>query len=734
MKFSAFRSMNFVWKYLSAFLVIAGILFSFQKEIFQQSFRGGDSCDWLPAGDYMLSVEYAAVPENSDFALTANSLVSPENEQGTDLIAERLPVGSGVIQFPVSFTQEARNIYISSEYVTGWSLQSVKLLNYDGYFLAMLCFLLAVVSLLYGAFCYHKEHNVILFLVGIGVLASFPLFGQSFPYSIDMSFHFARVNGIYEGMRTGQFPVRINPVQLGGFGYATGFMYPQLFLYFPAVLKFFHVSTLLGMQLLIFAANVATPIFAYEAVRHIFHNDRTAFMAAAIYTLNPYRLIDFYSRGAMAEGLAMVFLPLVLWGTYEILWNRKEKWWILALGMSGVLSSHLLSVELYALLIFAEMVIWIFSRNKNDVLKRFLAVGKAAAYTIILNLYFTGPFLVFSREKLRCFLVQWCPEELNTLDLVRAFEPFGKWEYLYTALGEPATMSVTLGSIVLVGICLFAAALLKDKNCGQGEMVKVGKRYLILGSLFFVASLWIVPWGKLMQIDWFHYTLGTIQFPWRLLSISAVLFSVVTALAVTLWEHSGQQAAYRYLWPVLLCALLLDCGGYFGNIAHSAKMTGKMEAESANLGDELYLYQVGLPYYYYTTDFNHISCDLVEHLSWLNAENVGPDVTCREPETVVWKNYQKSGLSISADVTADHDFTASMPLHYYPGYHISVDGEEVENYDLYSFLTCDLPQGTHHIEVRWETAPFFRGCDIASLCVAAGSVIWCIYRRKGMQI
>lgn len=515
---------------------------------------------------------------------------------------------------------------------------------------------------------------------------------------------------------------------MSGYGYITGTMYPQLFLYLPAILKFLHVSTLLGMQLLIFAANLATPLFTYGAVRNICRNDRTAFMAAVFYTLNPYRLIDFYSRGAIGEGFAMVFLPLVLWGTYEILWNRREKWWILALGMTGAVSSHLLSVELYAALILGEMVLWIFSQKKDHVLKRIMELGKTVLYTILLNLYFVGPFLVFSGLKPNCYsaLVR---EDLYTLDLVRAFEPFAKWGDVYQSLGGPAFMSVTLGSVALAGICLFGIVLLKKKSAEQEEMALTGKRYLVLGSLFFVLALWVIPWEQMLQSKWLYHTLGAIQFPWRSFGIAALLFAVVTAIGVTLWEKEGQQTEKRYLWPVLLCVLLLECGGYFSNIAHSAEMLGKMEAEASNSTDALYLCENSLPPYYYTTDFAHISCDIDEHLSWLNAQNTGPDVKCAEPETIEWSNYRKEGLHISADVFAEQSFYASFPLHYYPGYRILVDGVEAEGFTMYSLLTCEISQGAHHIDVRWITPPFFRVCDILNLCVVAVSLLWWRYRK-----
>lgn len=715
MKFLKVRPIRFIWKYLAVLFLAAAVSVFFQKEIYRETFAPGEICGYLQAGEYMLSLEYAGAPENSAFALTARSLVTPENRQGADLAAESLPAGSGTQRFMVTVPAETRNVYLTSDYVTAWSLQSVKLLHYDNYLLALLGFLLAAGSLLYGALFYRERHNAVLILLGIGVLASFPLFGQSLPYSEDMLFHLARINGIYEGLRTGQFPVRINPTQLSGYGYITGTMYPQLFLYVPAALKFFHISSMLGVKLLIFGANLAVPVLSYAAVRGICRHDRTAFLAAVFYTLNPYRLINFYSRGALGEGFAMVFLPLIVWGTYEILWGRREKWWILTLGMTGALSAHLLSVELYAVLIFGEMILWACSGEHGDSLKRLLAMGKAAFGTVLLNLYFLGPFLSFSRLHPACFSLV-SREDLYALDPVRAFEPFAKWGNVFGTTGQQALMSVTLGGTVLIGIGLFLAFLLKSGEQGPAEAVKTGKRCLVLGSLFFLLSLWIIPWEQLMQNKWLYRTLGALQFPWRTFGVSAMLFSVVCAVAAACWEQTGGRTAHGWPEAVLLCALLLECGAYFGDIAHSAEMLTKPEAEASNYTDYLYLCEDSLLLYYYTTDFCHISSDMEEHLSWLNAVNTGPGITCGEPEGVQWTNYRKEGLHISADVVTEYDCYAAFPLHYYPGYHVMVDGAEAEAYSLYSLVACDLTQGAHHIEVNWETPRLFRVCDMVSFC------------------
>lgn len=728
------RNIHFVWKFIAGGLLFLAFLMIFHWEAYKQDYSAGEECEFLPEGRYYLEISYIDVSSKGDFVLKANSLVTAENVQGVELFSDWVPAGTGRALFTFDVPCDVRNVelHLYEGTVEWWRLQSISLMCYDNYFLSVLFVLLAAGTLVYGGHYYRKEHHAILGLVGMGLIASLPLFGTYMVCGVDLHFHFARINGIYEGIRTGQFPVRINPVQLEGYGYISGVMYPQLFLYFPALLKFLNLSSMFGMKLLILAANLSSALFTYFAVRRVSRSDRVAFIAAVMYTLNPYRISDFYSRGALGEGLALSFLPLVFWGTYEILWARKEKWWILALGMTGVLSSHILTVEFSAILIVLEIVLWLFSKRKSQVGKRLLAMGKAALFTIALNIYFLGPFLRFVQEEPRCFEIKNRPD-LCTVDLIRAFEPVAHWSQAYIPWGTPGSMSVTLGSVTLAGIVLFVVFLLRHQ--GKDGLVELGKRCLISGGFFLVAALWIMPWENLMRVEWLESIVQAVQFPWRLLGIAALLFSIVSAIAVVEWEKVLDKSLP--LWAFMLCGLLLQCGIYYSDMSYTADTVNTMEAEAENLGDDLYLVSNSLYLGFYDTRFSHIMCDAAAHLAWRSDREKGLDVECPEPKTVEWTNYTRNGLNISVDAfvkgSAGGSVEASFPLHFYPGYRVLIDGEKVEAYSYLSMVTCEIGQGSHHIEISYVGLPFFRVCDIITLCSIIGSGLWCgigYYRRR----
>ena len=80
-------------------------------------------------------------------------------------------------------------------------------------------------------------------LAGVTLLSCVPmLMNGGGCQGADWRFHLSRIEGIAQGLRDGQFPVRIYSQAKDGYGYAPSLFYGELFLYFPAVLR------LLGMS------------------------------------------------------------------------------------------------------------------------------------------------------------------------------------------------------------------------------------------------------------------------------------------------------------------------------------------------------------------------------------------------------------------------------------------------------------------------------------------------------
>ncbi len=718
------KSINFTWKYLSLLFAVLSVFLFFNREIYRQNFEEGEICEYLSAGQYYVEIYYDNETADAPFSLVDESFVSQDNRQGRTLLEGGLPAGRGVLPFNIDVETDARNITLWSQGgIRGWYVQGIHLMCYDNFLLSFLFLLLAGGTLVYGGRYYKKEHNRILLLIGVGLLASIPLFNNYMIIGHDSAFHLARINGIYEGLRDGQFPVRLNPLQLDGYGYASGLLYPQLFFYFPAVLKFLNISTMLGMKLLLLAVNMGTVFLAYYGVKAVCQNERAAWLAAVLYTLNPYRLINFYVRGAVGECMAMAFFPLVLWGIYEILWKDSRKWWILFAGMTGVLNSHVLSVEFYAAVIFLELVVWALSRRKDRPLKRMADLAKATLGTVFLNFHFLGPLLRFSQERLRCFGLSNEPD-LLLIDISKVFEPFFKWSGKAETLGTQGSMSLTLGSVLLVGMVLFCVYQLGNRE--PDPLSRLGRHSLMLGSLFLLVALWVAPWSSLLRVGFLENFLRTIQFPWRFLGLSAFFLSVVTAVAIVEWE--GARPGLNWLCPLLLSMVLLSCGYFFGRVSQEAETAGKMETIGGDSTDDLYMNDTySLPKDFYNVGHAHIMCNEEVHIQWIVDRESGLDVECGEEKGVTWSNYRKEGVSISADVTVENgkgSVLASFPLYFYPGYEIWLDGVKTEVGQHLSLVSCEIPAGTHHVEVRYAGLGIFAVSDAVSLVSLFGILLW----------
>lgn len=169
-----------------------------------------------------------------------------------------------------------------------------------------------------------RRTKLLIALLGIGLsaLAVVPFFfmGQTegggafefrMPTTHDMFLHYDQMKSFYNGLAAGEIYPRWEEDTNRGFGAPTTSFYPPGIYYLTS--GFYRVTgtwlgALLGAQLLMMIASAAA---SYVYARRVMGR-AAAITAMAAYVFLPYHLTDQYHRGAIAELLGFVWMPLIL--------------------------------------------------------------------------------------------------------------------------------------------------------------------------------------------------------------------------------------------------------------------------------------------------------------------------------------------------------------------------------------------------------------------------------------
>ena len=196
-------------------------------------------------------------------------------------------------------------------------------------------------------------------LFGIGViafLATIPYLYDGMVSGADLTYHLQRIEGVKDGLLTGQFPVRLEPRWVFDHGYANGIFYCNLLLYFPAFLRMAGFTVTESYLLYCIALNFATVVIAWYSFGKMFRDDVVGLACSGLYTLSIFRVYRLLGTGAVGEGSAFTFFPLVVYGIYLVFEGKKEErefrnsWIVLGLGYAGLVQTHVLSCEIAALM------------------------------------------------------------------------------------------------------------------------------------------------------------------------------------------------------------------------------------------------------------------------------------------------------------------------------------------------------------------------------------------------
>ena len=504
----------------------------------------------LPKGWYTLDVQMEYADE-----LTTRLEVLYADDDTQSSIADTIPLrGSNIISYDFGIEHSDRPIYVRArlsgdaqegDYVLLRNVSIAAAPYNTRYFMFNIVVAWLVIDGLLLLYCYRDKFHMdkrtgihVKILFALILISSIPLMAEHLFDMHDIQFHLMRIEGLKDGLQAGMFPVKIQPGWLGGHGYAVSVFYGDIFLYIPAILRMFGIPIQIAYKFYVLIVNAATVLISYHCFSKM-GGSQTGLICTIVYSLNIYRLCCIYTRGAVGEYTAMIFMPLLLyglWRVYTLPEDSKEhgrSFIPITFGCTGVLLSHMISVEITALfVILTAIILWkrTFSR------KTFGVLIKSVIITVCLNLWFLVPFLDYMVSG--TYVIN-NPDSYNAY----AIEDAGTFpaqlfmvDYSVTSASEDTDKGIGLEMPLTVGLASIAVIFGWFLFClGKKEINKTEKRteylavFLCLLSLFM--TLCLFPYTPLIKIiPIIKMPVRSFQFPWRFLTMAAVLLSYLLCL------------------------------------------------------------------------------------------------------------------------------------------------------------------------------------------------------------
>ena len=499
----------------------------------------------------------------------------------------------------------------------------------------------------------YTNQTIILISFLISMVSILPMFFfRDKLYGDDIVFHINRLLSLDTVWKS-----PINFTTNGGTGQLINTFYPWLTYYPIFIIYKLTQSVFVAWMSFQFLVRFVTCLLSFYGLRLLKYSDKQVMIFSTFYLFSGYFLHNSYYRAAVGETLAMIFLPLVFVGVRLITFGDYKKWWILTLGMLGLVYSHVLSVLLASVGIFFAVVtsFWIWDNKKE----RVLGFLKATLVTLSMSLAFFVPMI----------------EQFKYVTLRTTFKPLlsktalslaDNWELILKS--DLRTPSVNL--LYLLGLLLsliFAKRFVKDKEA---------RIYLFISFL----TLKSFPWQFLQASP-----VSNLQFPWRLWSFALLFFSL--ALANILENISIKASTILVLLGLCLnmfqIVTVQDKMTKAKNILPSdTKVTREMLAKGTykNINGD------------YTNKEEPFGFVFDKHL-FLDNQEIKPFIS-RSPNELV--------LTVTNE--SKESKVLSLPVFYYKGQEARIDGKRVTTYLAKEKNPTNLvlPPGKHGVVLTYS--------------------------------
>ncbi len=513
------------------------------------------------------------------------------------------------------------------------------------------------------------------------LMASIPLFNNYLIRGHDIYFHLMRIEGLAQGLRAGEFPVRIQPAWYDGYGYAVSVFYSDLFLYPAALLRLLGISLQDAYKVYVVLCNIATALISGYSFGKIFRKREIGVFGSCLYTLAPYRLVNLYTRGALGEYTGMIFWPLLIYSCVLLLNEDRNKVQLqkgavfMGISMAGMLQSHMLTAEIACMVLLLVVIVHCRRTFHKEVM---LAGCGAVAAALGLSAWFLIPFLdymLFGRFNINSIRNNDIMIQRQGAFLSQVFAIFDNavGQSLDAGAGtagdftQGVGLSLMLSVIILMLLCIRGYLKQEERRNKQITITAVG-----LGVLMVAMSTLYFPWDRLCRISRIcRYIIVKIQFPWRFTGVAVGLLVVVWCAVLNYTEREYDRRKKVITICLAVGILLLSVGHFVIDLNQRAE---RIQVRSVEEMDT-----------FVASGEEYLPVDTV--LDKLKTQELYKDDSVEISDVV----YRGTSITMHVKNTSAQQAGLELPRLYYAGY------QALEVTDEGQHFSIEVTDGTNHV-------------------------------------
>lgn len=556
-----------------------------------------------------------------------------------------------------------------------------------------------------------KNNFLIIFIISL--IFGWQLLRPGF-YSMHDDLQVMRLYEMDRCFKDGQLPCRWAPDMAQNYGQPLFNFYSAFPYYLGELIHLVGFSFIDTVKLLFLLSLFLSGIFTYLLARH-FLSQKAALITAIAYLAVPYHALDIFVRGALAESWGLTFVPLVLYCLFRLAKKPGAAGGILlSLSLAALLTTHNLTVLISAPFFVVLGLYALFTSPKRRQFLLYLA--PALLLGIGLAAFFILPVLFEKSLIQTSFLItDYFDFRAHFVTISQLFTKFS-WGYgpsRFNSWQYPETLSFFVGLLPIIALALSPVVIWLNRR-RQGIIFFLLTFSLCLIALFMTHARSVFIWEKLSFLSY-------LQFPWRFLSIAALMSSLLIGfLAESLMARFRRPDFIAWFFVVFLVAANISYfrfDKYLPDLTDAAKLSGAA----------------------YDVQIKGALLDYLPKTSKKIPETKAPSlpVTKSGQVTLNYFDHRSNYFASEFDVLSDDGAVVQFPVMSFPGWEIYQNRAAAPiqpdiNND-FGLITVKLTKGHTLIQGFFENTPIRTFGNLSTFFSGLGLLLWFLFSKNSQD-